>query len=103
MSGAAWFWWSLGVLIALRVAYNCYMRWWGVTGHHHTHYWDDDFIPKGAVWYRPREGVWYTQPRFDWPVPRRVDERSNPLDMDTEIEEIDVPPQKRRIEREVEY
>lgn len=103
MTGAHWFWTIIGILIALRVIWNCYMRWWGVTGRHHHHYWDDDFIPKGAVWYRPNEGVWYTQPLHDWPQPCKFDQRSNPLDIPPTVEIVEVPPQRRRIEREVEY
>ncbi|MBO0676739.1 hypothetical protein JRC04_04605 [Mycolicibacterium sp. S2-37] len=92
-------WWIAGGVFVLWIAYQCW-RYYDNQGRHNTN-WYDDFIPKGSVWMR--QGVWYTQPRFDYPVPRRFDERSNPLDIEPEVELVTVPPQQRRVEREVEY
>lgn len=101
MDGVTIFWTVVGALVVLRVAYNLYNRHYGIAGRHHTHYWDSDFIPKGALWMR--QGVWYTQPRYDRAVPRKFDERSNPLDIEPAVEIVTVPLQQRRVEREVEY
>lgn len=100
MDGVTWFWTVVGALFVCWVLKCVYMRYYGATGRHHT-YWFGEMLPRGAVWFQ--HGVWWTQPRFDWPKPRRFDERSNPLDVPTTFELIDIPQMTRRVEREVEY
>lgn len=102
MDGATIFWTAVGILFVCWVLKCIYMRHYGATGRHHT-YWFSEIYPRGAVWFNRHKGVWMTQPRFDWAVPRRFDERSNPLDIEPAVEIVTVPLQQRRIEREVEY
>jgi len=92
-------WWIAGGLIAIWMLY-CVWKAYDNQGRHNQD-WDGWLIPHGSVWMQ--DGVWFTQPRRDFPKPRRFAERSNPLDHEYRYERREVPPRFVEVPFEVEY